>query len=246
MFPSRLPLPPRVLPSKLSVPYPPLPPRPSRRPQATPHRHLREARYGITLFPSLLHVKSKLTPNKKKKQSQLSPRSLFRAMPFLVRLRSPRSDLLSLSCTSGAPRTHAVLNRAQFHKAPQPLTYSRTLACTDGVNAELLLRFARNELFERAQQANRHVSALVDEEYVLLFFFFRSCSASPGGSIPHEADFLNTHSIGGSIRFGRRRAAVIAFRCVDSAILSAIAENFCEGLVPNSSPTRHVPHSAET
>jgi hypothetical protein len=38
--------------------------------------------------------------------------------------------------------------------------------CADGVNAEVLLRFARNELFERAQQANRHVTALVDEEYV--------------------------------------------------------------------------------
>jgi len=37
--------------------------------------------------------------------------------------------------------------------------------CADGVNAELLLRFARNELFERAQQANRHVTALVDEEW---------------------------------------------------------------------------------
>jgi len=37
--------------------------------------------------------------------------------------------------------------------------------CADGVNAEVLLRFARNELFERAQQANRHVTALVDEEW---------------------------------------------------------------------------------
>lgn len=37
--------------------------------------------------------------------------------------------------------------------------------CADAVNAEILLRFARNELFERAQQANRHVTALVDEEW---------------------------------------------------------------------------------
>lgn len=87
-------------------------------------------------------------------------------MPFLVRLRSPRSDLLSLSCTSGAPRTHPVLRRSQMYKASQSLTYSRTLVCVDAVNADVLLRFARNELFERAQQANRHVTALVDEEYV--------------------------------------------------------------------------------
>ncbi|KAI9465911.1 hypothetical protein BJY52DRAFT_1113325 [Lactarius psammicola] len=86
-------------------------------------------------------------------------------MPFLVRLRSPRSDLLSLSCTSGAPRTHPVLRRSQLHKASQSLTYSRTLVCADAVNAEVLLRFSRNELFERAQQANRHVTALVDEEW---------------------------------------------------------------------------------
>lgn len=38
--------------------------------------------------------------------------------------------------------------------------------CADAVNAEVLLRFARNELFERAQQANRQFTALVDEEYV--------------------------------------------------------------------------------
>jgi len=37
--------------------------------------------------------------------------------------------------------------------------------CADAVNAEVLLRFARNELFERAQMANRHVSALVDEQW---------------------------------------------------------------------------------
>ena len=44
--------------------------------------------------------------------------------------------------------------------------------CADAVNAEVLLRFARNELFERAQTANRHVTALVDEEYVCFVFFF--------------------------------------------------------------------------
>jgi hypothetical protein len=37
--------------------------------------------------------------------------------------------------------------------------------CADGVNAQVLLRFARNEIFERAQLANRHVTALVDEEW---------------------------------------------------------------------------------
>ncbi|KAN0130143.1 hypothetical protein V8E53_012088 [Lactarius tabidus] len=104
-------------------------------------------------------------PSPPSRTVQLSPRSIFRAMPFLVRLRSPRSDLLSLSCTSGSPHTHAILRRSQLHKAAQPVTYSRTLMCADGVNAEVLLRFARNELFERAQQANRHVTALVDEEW---------------------------------------------------------------------------------
>ncbi|KAH8996730.1 hypothetical protein EDB92DRAFT_1942350 [Lactarius akahatsu] len=104
-------------------------------------------------------------PSPRSSTSQLSPRSIFRAMPFLIRLRSPRSDLLSLSCNSGAPRTHPVLGRSQLHKAPQSLTYSRTLVCADAVNADVLLRFARNELFERAQQANRHVTALVDEEW---------------------------------------------------------------------------------
>lgn len=49
------------------------------------------------------------------------------------------------------------------------MTYSRTLVCADAVNAEVLLRLARNELLERAQRANRHVTALVDEEYVYLF-----------------------------------------------------------------------------
>ncbi len=100
------------------------------------------------------------------KQLQLFPRRIFSVMPFLVRLRSPRSDSLSLSCTSGVPRTHTALCKNQLHKATQPLTYSRTLVCADAVNAEVLLRFARNELLERAQLANRHVTALVDEEYV--------------------------------------------------------------------------------
>jgi hypothetical protein len=46
------------------------------------------------------------------------------------------------------------------------VTYNQTLVCEDGVNAEVLLRLARNELFERAQQTDRRVTALVDEEYV--------------------------------------------------------------------------------
>ena len=104
-------------------------------------------------------------------------------MPFLVRLRSPRSDLFSLSCTSGAPHTHAVLRRSQLHKASQPLTYSRTLVCADAVNAEVLLRFARNELFERAQMANRHVTALVDEEYVFRFTPSRGSMCNEANSI---------------------------------------------------------------
>jgi hypothetical protein len=40
--------------------------------------------------------------------------------------------------------------------------------CEDAVNAEVLLRLARNELLERAQQTDRRVTALVDEEFVLL------------------------------------------------------------------------------
>ena len=98
--------------------------------------------------------------------AQLSPRSIFRAMPFLLRLRSPPSDLLNITCTSGEPRTHSVLSRAPISKAPQAVTYNQTLVCEDGVNAEVLLRLARNELFERAQQTDRRVTALVDEEYV--------------------------------------------------------------------------------
>jgi hypothetical protein len=42
--------------------------------------------------------------------------------------------------------------------------------CEDAVNAEILLRLARNELLERAQQTDRRVTALVDEEFVLLLF----------------------------------------------------------------------------
>ncbi|KAH9994697.1 hypothetical protein BJV77DRAFT_1066682 [Russula vinacea] len=96
---------------------------------------------------------------------QLSPRSIFRAMPFLLRLRSPSSDLVNMTCTSGGPRTHAVLSKCPINKAPQPLTYNQTLVCEDAVNAEVLLRLARNELLERAQQADRRVTALVDEEW---------------------------------------------------------------------------------
>ena len=93
-------------------------------------------------------------------------------MPFLLRLRSPPSDLLNITCTSGGPRTHAVLNRPPIsinNKASQALIYDQTLVCEDAVNAEVLLRLARNELFERAQQADRRVTALVDEEYVPSF-----------------------------------------------------------------------------
>ena len=129
-------------------------------------------------------------------------------MSFLVRLRSPRSDQMSLSCTSGAPRTHVVLSRAQLHKAPQPLTYSRTLVCADGVNAEVLLRFARNELFERAQQANRHVTALVDEEYVCFSHLLR-----PRGLIRTHTRLIY-HTTGGNIPSGRSRVVIIVFRCV--------------------------------
>jgi hypothetical protein len=100
---------------------------------------------------------------------QLSPRSIFRAMPFLLRLRSPPSDLMTMTCTSGGPRTHAVLSKCQIDRASQALTYNKTIVCADAVNAEVLLRLARNELLERAQEANRQVTALVDEEYVSLF-----------------------------------------------------------------------------
>lgn len=89
-------------------------------------------------------------------------------MPFLLRLRSPPSDLLNMTCTSGGPRTHAVISKCTIsNKASQALTYDQTLVCEDAVNAEVLLRFARNELLERAQQTDRRVTALVDEEYAL-------------------------------------------------------------------------------
>jgi hypothetical protein len=117
----------------------------------------------------------------------LSPRSIFRAVSFLLRLRSPPSaDAFSVTCTSGARRTHAVLSksRAAVKKAAQPLTYSRTLVCADAVNAEVLLRLARNELLDRAQQASRHFTALVDEEYVSSFFFF-FLSCPPPTPPPH-------------------------------------------------------------
>jgi hypothetical protein len=79
---------------------------------------------------------------------------------------------LNVTYTSGRPRTHAVLNRPPIsvNKASsQALVYNQTLVCEDAVNAEVLLRLARNELLERAQQTDRRVTALVDEESVLLF-----------------------------------------------------------------------------
>jgi len=45
------------------------------------------------------------------------------------------------------------------------VTYNQTLVCEDAVNAEVLLRLARNELLESAQQTDRRVTALVDEEW---------------------------------------------------------------------------------
>jgi hypothetical protein len=105
----------------------------------------------------------------------LSPRSLFRIVPLLLRLRPSPSDIFTLSCSSGDPRTHVALITASYQKFPHTLICTKTLLCADGVNAEVLLRLARHELFERAQQANRHFTALVDEEYVLFFsceFFF--------------------------------------------------------------------------
>ncbi|KAI9463016.1 hypothetical protein F5148DRAFT_982552 [Russula earlei] len=87
-------------------------------------------------------------------------------MPFLLRLRSPPSDLLNLTYSSGGRRTHPAVSRSRMSgKAPQALTYNKTLVCADAVNAEVLLRLARNELLKRAQAVNRHVTALVDEEW---------------------------------------------------------------------------------
>jgi hypothetical protein len=76
-----------------------------------------------------------------------------------------------MTYTSGGPRTHAVLNKPpiSINKASsQACVYNKTLVCEDAVNAEVLLRLARNELLERAQQTDRRVTALVDEEFVLL------------------------------------------------------------------------------
>jgi len=58
-------------------------------------------------------------------------------------------------------------------KASQVLTYNRALVYTDTVNAKVLLRLAQNELLERAQQTNRQVTALVDEEYVAFCTFWQ-------------------------------------------------------------------------
>ena len=137
---------------------------------------------------------------------QLSPRSIFRAMPFLLRLRSPPSDLLSQTCTSGGPRTHSVLSKCQIDRASQTLSYNKALVCADGVNAEVLLRLARNELLERAQQASRQVTALVDEEYVF-FYFWRI-------GVEHERLMTNFGRLGGDIPFGKPRAVIITSRYV--------------------------------
>ncbi|KAI0266533.1 hypothetical protein BC834DRAFT_969545 [Gloeopeniophorella convolvens] len=96
---------------------------------------------------------------------QTSPRSLFRTVPFLMRLRSPPASLLSVSCSSGAPRTHAVLRQCAQTRAPHALAHTKRFVCADAVNAEMLLRFTRNELLLRAQRVNRAVTALVDEEW---------------------------------------------------------------------------------
>ena len=101
----------------------------------------------------------------------LSPRSILRMVPLLLRLRPPNHDLFHLSCNSDGPHTDAALAGSLFQRFPHTLTYTRTFVCADGVNAEVLLRFARIDLFERAQRADRHVTALVDEEYGLPLFF---------------------------------------------------------------------------
>ncbi|KAI0254643.1 hypothetical protein BJV78DRAFT_1280197 [Lactifluus subvellereus] len=104
-------------------------------------------------------------PQQQQQSPPLSPRSILRMVPLLLRFLSPPSDLFHLSCSSGDPRTHAAVSRSLSHKLPLTLTYTKTFVCADAVNAEVLLRFARIDLFERAQQANRHVTALVDEEW---------------------------------------------------------------------------------
>lgn len=132
-------------------------------------------------------------------------------MPFLLRLRSPPSDLLSLTCTSGGPRTHSALSKSQIDKLAQALTYNKALVCADAVNAEVLLRLARNELLERAQQTNRQVTALVEEEYVSLFLFsFFSFSES---AMNDERLTINSSVCpDGDIPFGKLRAAIITSR----------------------------------
>jgi hypothetical protein len=122
-------------------------------------------------------------------------------MPFLLRLRSPPSDLLNLACTSGGPRTHSAFNKCRIDKASQTLTYNKALVCADGVNAEVLLRLARNELLERAQQANRQVTALVDEECVF-FSFLGVCRT-------RRIERKISGRLDGDIPFSRPRAVII-------------------------------------
>lgn len=80
------------------------------------------------------------------------------------------------------------------------MTYDQTLVCEDAVNAEVLLRLARNELLESAQQTDRRVTALVDEEYVL----------------PIVSSFkeISRRSLGGGILFDKLKTVIIMCRCV--------------------------------
>ena len=71
---------------------------------------------------------------------------------------------------------------------------------------EVLLRLARHELFERAQQANRHFTALVDEEYVLTSFLCEIFFNSPMMSF--------SFSLGGGIASDRPRMEIIPSRYV--------------------------------
>ncbi|KAI0295752.1 hypothetical protein BC826DRAFT_968335 [Russula brevipes] len=167
----------------------PLTPPPQRQMQQTPPTP------PTTLPPSLPKGPTAAAAGARSQSPPLSPRSLFRAVSFLLRLRSPPSaDALSMTCSSGARRTHAVLSKSPrtVKKAAQPLTYSRTLVCADAVNAEVLLRLARNELLDRAQQASRHFTALVDEEWrysirqtksgdYTVEVFYSACPAQCGG-----------------------------------------------------------------
>lgn len=113
-----------------------------------------------------------------------------------------------MTCTSGGPRTHAVFSKCQIDKASQALTYNKTIVCADAVNAEVLLRLARNELLERAQEANRQVTALVDEEYVYLLTRFSSQSAQ------HGRLTINSDRLDGDIPFDRARTVIITSRYV--------------------------------